>query len=200
MEQQRTNGGEPLFGVLRRAALALVAASAVGWLGSGSCQASYCSEDCDPCLKQCRCSTSVCYQSNATFQATHTLGAFELVEESLDGEADDGNSDSGLRRAFRAIEGLSVQRAGGPTVPDARDCVLFAQGVIATQPATFAPRSGADGGAWALDAVVVCEDAWVVQFRRTTADRRVVDSDRESLTFLFDARGNLLEIEQVASR
>lgn len=176
----------------RRAALALVAASAVGWLGGGSCQASYCSEDCDPCLAACRCKTSVCYQTSATFQATHTLAGFDLVEEELDGGT--------VRRSFRAIEGLSVQRAGGPTVPDARDCARFAQGVIATQPATFAPRAGEDGGAWALDAVLPCDDAWVVQFRRSTPDRRAVPADAESLAFLFDARGDLLEIEQVATR
>jgi len=180
----------------RHAALALTAALTVGWLGGGSCQASYCSEDCDPCVAHCRCSTSVCYQSSATFAATHALTEYTL---------DEAREEAGARRTFRDIVGLSVQRAGGSARPTADECVAFARGVLSVNAALFpcateddVPRATAE---FVLDAALAFDGRWVVQMHREgIAARRAESRPVDVVTFLFDERGNLIEIDHAAVR
>ena len=180
------------FRSVRSLAIALAAASSLGWLASGSCRASYCSEDCDPCLKSCRCSSSICYQSQATFEATHAL-----TEYTLDEPADE----AGPRRTFRDVVGLSIPRAGGPAIPTEADCVTFARGVLDVNARLFPPppraRARADSSDRAattsdfvLDAALPFEGRWVVQFHRDVA--------RDVVSFLFDERGTLLEIDHAS--
>lgn len=238
MESTHCGSGSGKLHSLRSLALAFVAAGAVGWLGGGSCQASYCSEDCDPCLKQCRCNTSICYQTSATFQATHALTDYTLDElpadptpvdasrtmapttasaadpvgqfaiESAGVLARESPTKAPPRRTFRDIVGLSVQRAGGSPWPGADECVQFARGVLAVNAALF-PRTSTDD--FVLDAALPCDGQWVVQFHRGAqelhrdaldrrADGGVRTSTRELevVSFLFDARGNLIEIDHAA--
>lgn len=156
----------------------------VGWLGSGSCFVSYCSEDCDPCLQQCRCSHTNCSQTSTSFKATHALTDFEVVDRSLDVAR--------LHRTFIDVVGLSVQRAGGPAVPEASDIVRFAQGVLAVNSALLA-RSDCRP-AFEFDSVHGYETGWVVQFHQDPLDPERAAANAQS--FLFDVRGNLVEIDQ----
>jgi hypothetical protein len=162
--------------------LAVAVVGAATWLGGGSCVASFCSEDCDPCLSSnCKCNT-VCQHSHATFQATHALEHFELVEH------------AGLRgatqRTFSEILGLSVERAGGPAWPGDDDVVRFARGVIEVNPTQLARPNAVV--AFDLDDVSRYETAIVVQMHQ------VAEHENENqLSFLFDPRGNLIEIDQV---
>jgi hypothetical protein len=160
-----------------RALTTLVTTLSIGWLSSGSCHVSYCDEDCDPCIQQCRCHTSICYQSSAAWLAVRTLTRYELVE--TPGVAGD------RQRVFSDIQGLSVQRAGGPPVPAANDVVAFARDVLIANPAHF----GRDASAFALLDVVACESGNLVRFQRSREGRAT-----DLVTFLFDPRGGLAEI------
>jgi hypothetical protein len=161
----------------RQALTSLVAAVAIGWLSSGSCFVSYCSEDCDPCLQQCKCKSSVCHQSGAAFQATHALVTFE--------RADEAGKDGALQRVFSDIAGLSVQRAGGPAVPAAEDVVRFARGVLLVNAALFRR----DAAEFTLLQAERCESGTLAQFQREHGGRAT-----DLVTFFFDARGNLQQI------
>jgi hypothetical protein len=161
----------------RQLLTSLVAAVAIGWLGGGTCFVSYCSEDCDACIQQCKCKTSTCNQSGAAFQATHALVAFE--------RSDEAGSDGALQRVFTDIVGLSVQRAGGPAVPGAEDVVRFARGVLLVNEALFR-RNAAE---FTLLHTERCESGTLAQFQREH-DGRATDL----VTFYFDPRGNLVEI------
>lgn len=168
--------------------VAVFAAFAVGWLGGGSCQVSYCSEDCDPCVRQCHCTNSVCIQTNATFQATHALTEFVPVEYATDSGA--------TRRTLIEIVGLSVQRAGGPAWPEADDVKRFARGILAVN-ATLLARPEIDS-AFEFDSISAFETAWVVQFHqeRTETSRSLTNT----VSLLLDRSGNLVEIDQTVAR
>ncbi|MBL8859627.1 MAG: hypothetical protein JNL28_14055 [Planctomycetes bacterium] len=167
----------------KRTAVALVTALAFGWLSSGSCQVSYCSEDCDPCVVQCRCRTSACYYSSSTLQALHTLKLYERSE----GYAAEGE----LHQSFSDIRGLSVQLVGGPPAPEVADCVRFARGVLSVNAALFA-RPGA-AGEFDLVQAHASDTGALVQFQRER-DGRATDL----VTLFFDPRGSLLQIDHDA--
>lgn len=163
-------------------AIALVVIGAAVWLGGGSCQVSYCSENCDPCLQQCVCNT-VCQHTHATFEATHALTQFTLVEHSADGST---------QRTFSEILGLSVERAGGAPWPEDDDVVRFARGVAAVNPAQLARRGASMQ--FELDSVLRYETAIVVQMHQALEPGR-----ENQLSLLFDPRGDLIEIDQMLS-
>jgi hypothetical protein len=163
-----------------RLVLVLVALFSAGWLNGSSCVAVYCSEDCDPCISQCKCS-NVCNHTHATFQATHALTDFFVVEHPSDGKR--------AQRTFTEIVGLSVERAGGPAWPADEFVIRFARGVLAVNPQHLALRDAPPE--FALDSVLRYETATVLMFHQSSLP------DRENLiTFLFDPRGNLVEIDQ----
>jgi hypothetical protein len=165
-------------------------------------------------VKQCHCKTSICYQTSATFQATHALTEYtldELPADELPAEStpiDASPTQAPLRRTFRDIVGLSIQRAGGSAMPDAQECVQFARGVLSVNAELFPSASSED---FTLDAALPCDRQWVVQFHRGSLEldrgaleRRTVGRDHadtrelEVVSFLFDARGNLIEIDHAA--
>jgi hypothetical protein len=153
-------------------------------LSSGSCVVVACSEDCDPCVSQCKCSNKCHDGTSQSQQALHLLDRYRL-EERVDG----------LRRSVRAfteIEGLSVQRAHGPAIPAEGDFARFAQGVLVVNARSFALSSGPR--AWILDSAEMYETAAVVTFHQDTP------SASNCVAFLFDRRGNLLEIDQTLAR
>ncbi|MDZ4773696.1 MAG: hypothetical protein SGI72_11250 [Planctomycetota bacterium] len=155
----------------------LVVAASVGWLSAGSCQVSYCDEDCDPCFQQCRCKTSVCYQSSASFLVAHTLVAFDRTDEM--------NSAGELHRVFSDIAGLSAQRAGAPSNPDGAAIIAFARGVLAVNAALF----GRAANEFELLHTERMETGCFVQFERAEGAHAT-----DLVTFYFDPRGNLVEI------
>lgn len=165
----------------RNLVLAIVVVGVNGWLGGSTCVVSYCHEDCDPCLQQCKCNTE-CHHSHATFAATHALERFEVVERTGERGA--------TQRTFTEILGLSVERAGGPAWPGDDDIVRFVRGVIEVNAAQLA-RPDADP-AFDLDSVSRYETAIVVQMHQV-----VQPGNGNQLGFLFDPRGNLLEIDQM---
>lgn len=158
----------------------LVALLAVGWLGGGSCTVAACYEDCDPCLSQCKCSNH-CKLTQASFQATHALTDFLVIEHRSEGEL--------AQRTFTEIVGLSVERAGGPAWPADEFVVRFVRGVLAVNPHHLALRDTPP--AFELDIVLRYETAVVLQFHQTGSPAR-----ENLITFLFDPRGNLVEIDQ----
>ncbi len=164
-------------------------------LASGTCEVSYCSEDCDPCVTQCHCSNLVCHHGAATaFRETHRLASFELLERR---DPSPGRAASGsIVRTFADIYGLSVQRAGGPAIPSAPDLVAFARGVLEVNAALFAREDRRAG--WILDSVDLYESAGVVTFHReyTSASDGARFLPTNCVSFLFDPHGSLIEIDQ----
>ena len=154
------------------------------WLGGGSCQVSYCKEDCDPCLHQCVCNT-VCEHTHASFQLTHALREFLLTEHSA--------SDDMTQRTFSELIGLSVEGSHGPAWPGDGDLVTFARGVLAVNPAYLARRDSPLQ--FDLDSVSRYETATVVQMHQATEG-----GHENQISFLFDPRGNLIEIDQTIAR
>ena len=161
----------------RQVLISLGAALAIGWLCGGTCFVSVCHEECDPCLKQCKCKNSGCHQSAAGFQAAHALVTFE--------RSDEAGSDGAWQSVFSDIAGLSVQRAGGPPVPDAEDLVRFARGVLLVNESLFR-RSAAE---FTLLQTERCESGTLAQFQREHEGRAT-----DLVTFFFDPRGNLQQI------
>jgi hypothetical protein len=158
----------------------LLMAGTIGWLCGDSCSVSYCKEDCDPCLQHCLCS-NVCNHTHATFQATHALTEFNLTEHA--------SGEKLMQRTFNELMGLSVERAGGPPWPPDDDVVRFARGVLAVNPSHLTRRDGSLD--FVLDSVLRYETAIVVQLHQ------VAQPGHDNLvSFLFDPRGNLIEIDQ----
>jgi len=177
--------GRPAVGrVGQQLATALAALCAMGWLGGGSCHVSYCSEDCDPCFEHCACNT-ICSHSHATFQATHALTDYFLVEHPV--------SNGMVQRTFTEIAGLSIERAGGPAWPGDEHVLAFTRGLLAVNPSHLARRDAPVE--FVLDSLFRYETAIVAQFHQD------VPPGRENLvTFLLDPRGNLIEIDQALAR
>lgn len=162
--------------LMQRAFTSLVAAFAIGWLAGGSCVVATCFEDCDPCIQQCKCKTSKCSTTQAAYQATHALIAFEHTETT---------SPNAHQRTFTNIAGLSVQRAGGPAQPGTDDVVRFARGVLLVN----RPLFRLDPNELTLLQALHCESGTLAQFQRGHEDRAT-----DLITFFFDPRGNLMQI------
>jgi hypothetical protein len=166
----------------RAACCVLLIALGAGVSTSGSCVVAYCSEDCDPCLTQCKC-THECHHTSASFQATHALVDFVFVE-----------TRSGERtvRTFGDVLGLSVRAAGGPSVVESGELVRFARGVLEVNAARFGTAASSS---WLLDSVDAYETVRVATFHleapETTRARAA-----NSISFLFDRAGFLIEVDQ----
>ncbi len=128
--------------------------------------------------------TTVCEHTHATFAATHALEHFEIIEHTGERGA--------TQRTFSDIIGLSVERAGGPAWPGDDDIVAFARGVTAVNPAHLARRNAPMQ--FNLDSVSRYQTAIVVQLHQSAAT-----GNENQLSFLFDPRGNLIEIDQMLS-
>jgi len=168
----------------QRLAGVLLTAASFGWLSSGSCQVSYCSEDCDPCVVQCRCQTSVCYYGSSTLRGLHTLTQYERSE---------GASADVLHQTFRDIRGVSLQFLGAAPEPSVEDCVRFARGILSVNARLF-DRPGVKGE-FTLVQSGRCEGGTLVQFQRGA------EADATDLVILFfDVGGSLLQIDHDARR
>lgn len=155
----------------------LAAALALGWLASGTCHISYCSDDCDPCIEECHCHKSTCHRTGLSWAFVHTLARYE--------RGDERNPDGSLHRTFGAIRGLSTARAGGSAAPSSAEAAFFARNVLAANRALF----GRPAEAFTLLDALACESGILVRYQRDEAGQAT-----DLVTFLFDPRGNLLEI------
>ena len=156
----------------------VAAALLVAVLSGSVCVVAACSEDCDPCVAKCKCHTQCNHPLALDFDAAHRLRRYRLSVA-----ADAGG---GVVRSFSEIEALSLAFAYAPRERSQEDFVRFAQGVIQVNP-VLGDAAGADG--WLPEPVEVFEASVVVPFARADSPAR--------LSFLFDRRGNLVEIDDV---
>lgn len=133
-------------------------------------------------MSQCKC-TNVCQHTSATFQATHALLDFSFTE-----------TRTGERsvRTFGDVFGLSVRAAGGPAAAESGDLVRFARGVLEVNAARFGT---ATSSSWLLDSVDVYETVRVATFH-IEAPEATRARVANSISFLFDHAGNLIEVDQ----
>ena len=162
----------------------LIASTLVLVFSGGTCVVVYCSEDCDPCaVDTCKCST--CSHHTPDFEASHRLQEFALAVLV--------DPDGGVTRVYGDILGLSLDRAFGLRPHTQDDAVKFARDVLATNADRFA--SSARSGRWILDGVQRIDRSTVATFHEESAEQASSATERSSATFLFDARGNLVEID-----
>jgi hypothetical protein len=90
-----------------------------------------------------------------------------------------------VARTISEIAGLSLDVADGPIEHTAADFRRFAEGVIEVNGLVLEPRRGS----WTARSVEAFPDSVVVGFAGTV-------DPQSSLDFLFDRRGNLLEIDE----
>jgi hypothetical protein len=158
--------------ILASASLAVLV---VAGLCGGSCTVAVCKEDCDPCFEQCLCS-DVCRNGLAyDYETVHRLSAYRRTSMLAEDET---------LHTFTHIVGLSLDLAHGPVEHSAADYSRFAAAVIDVNAALLAPG----GTNWTQDSVQILQTAVVVPFRG--------ESEADRLEFLFDRRGNLVEIHQ----
>ncbi len=141
----------------------------VAGLCGSTCAVAVCVEDCDPCFNQCKCHTT-CHHGLLDTGTAHKLTGYILSV------FDD--SQGGVVRTISEIVGLSLDLADGPRAHSPADFERFAEGVIEFNGLVLQAR----GRTWEPGAVVV-------PFASTGGEAR--------LTFLFDRRGNLIEIDEV---
>lgn len=145
----------------------------------GSCHVSYCSEDCNPCVSECKCHDRTCRPSTAAdFQAAHELTTYRL---SLWLEPNGRTT-----RVWSEIAGLSVSRAIGKADADTGDLARFAEGVLRVNAALLSPP--VDAG-WAFDAIHTFDAVSIVNYESRP--------EGSTLSLLFDGAGNLIEIDEV---
>jgi hypothetical protein len=161
----------------RTIASAVASILLVAGLCGGSCQVSYCSEDCDPCVQQCRCHSSCQHGLGYDFESARRLGTYRLTDSVFE---------KGRRtRTYAEIAGLSLDLAYGPRshAPDAY--ARFASEVLEVNTTILRPPAGA----WVPGTPQVFESVLIVPFRD--------EEGTASLEMLFDRRGNLVELQQV---
>lgn len=148
----------------------------VAGLCGSSCTVAVCKEDCDPCVQQCVCS-GTCHNGLAyDYEIVHQFSTYRRTATiAAEGET---------TQAFTDIVGLSLDLAHGPVEHTAADYKRFAEAVIDVNSALLSPG----GMKWTPEPVQIFETAFVVPFRG--------ESGAEQLEFLFDRRGNLVEIHQ----
>lgn len=151
----------------------------VSILAGGYCAVAVCSEHCDPCVEQCKCHTTCNQAITHDFGELHRLRIYRLEVE-VDREG-------GFVRRFSGIVGLSLTFAYGTREHTADDFARFARGVLEVNRGLLSAR----GARWSGGAVEDFGASILVGFQRDEAD--------DTLTFLFDRAGNLLEIEEVRS-
>jgi hypothetical protein len=154
------------------------------FLSGSVCIVVYCTEDCDPCLVQtCKCST--CNHTTAGFEVSHRLEAYDLTLV-----ADPKNQ---VTRIYANIIGLSLDRASGARPHSEDDMTTFARNVLAVNADFLRPTSSA--GTWVLDRVERFDGARVVSFHESIGEESLIDVRAATAIFLFDGRGNLVEID-----
>ena len=159
-----------------RVASILAAAFIVAGLCGSTCEVAVCVEDCDPCVSQCKCHTT-CHHGLLDSGTAHKLTSYRLSV------VDDPQG--GVVRTISEIVGLSLDLADGPRAHSPADFARFAEGVIELNGLLLQAR----GRTWEPGTVEVFDGSVVVPFLGAVG--------RESLTFLFDRRGNLVEIDEV---
>jgi hypothetical protein len=181
--ERTTRAWRPGFGLRRASVFALIASALVLVFSGGTCVVVYCSEDCDPCLVDtCKCSQ--CSHHAPDFEASHRLEGFT---SSVLVDADDR-----VTRIYAHILGLSLDRALGVRPHTEIHAVQFARDVLRTNIERF-PSRASEGG-WSLDGVQRIDRSTIVTFH--DGDERASNETRTAtVTFLFDARGNLVEID-----
>jgi hypothetical protein len=148
----------------------------VAGLCGSSCTAAVCVEHCDPCFEQCLCHTQ-CQHAVLDAQTSHKLSKYRLeIADQRDGAT---------VRTISEISGLSLDLADGVREHTGADFVRFAAGVIEFNGLLLQSRRGL----WTPQPVETFDGAVVVPFASTES--------RGALTFLFDRRGNLVEIDEV---
>lgn len=161
----------------------------VSALCGATCQASFCTEDCDPCVQTCICHDRPCGSGSAlAFEPAHRLVAWRL-SAGLD-------TGGGEVRTISEILAPSIRRAYGVEEFGESDLRRFAEGAIDVNDVLLAPPRNV--GWWTFDSVDVFETAVVVSFHhRVSTPHGVRDVEGSGLSFLFDRAGNLIEIDQI---
>lgn len=170
---------------LARLATLLAVPLAAGWLASGSCQTSYCSEeDCNPCVERCKCTVQACSGSAA-------LEHYDVVETV--------RGDGTLERRYHVLRGPSLERTFGfepQALGTAADLERLARAMLDYEHDLF-------GGSarFAHASVEVFSTAGVVllhpESAPVSAGARSPSGSLGTVCCLFDRRGVLLEIEHV---
>jgi hypothetical protein len=158
-------------------ATAIAAWFLVCGLSGAVCAVVVCNENCDPCItRTCKCQTE-CHHGALDAQTSHRLTHYRLsIAEPSAGT---------VVRTISGIVGLSLDVADGPIEHTAADFRRFAEGVIEVNGLLLQPRRGT----WSARSVEDFQEAIVVGFAGTA-------DPAASLEFLFDRRGNLVEIEE----
>jgi hypothetical protein len=155
----------------------------VSGLCGAVCAVAVCVEDCDPCVSQCKCHHE-CKHGFLDSQTAHRLSGYRLAI------TDDPRG--GVVRTISEIVGLSLDLADGPRRHSAEDFARFAEGVIEFNGLLLQPRRGT----WTPKAVEVFDTAVVVPFENASVSARR-EGVETTLEFLFDRRGNLIQIDEV---
>jgi hypothetical protein len=169
---------------LPRLATAILAASAAGWLASGSCVVAGCYEDCDPCFQACKCRT-VCQHPVV---GEHGLVIVEHTSRVLADEAR-------FVRLIDVVIGPSLEFAPAVRNEGATGIADFARGVLDVNAELFTAERDP---AWTLAAVETFPAHTTVQFAHDPGPYG--SRSANSVTFLFDGVGRLLEVTQVVER
>lgn len=142
----------------------------------GACEVGvhYCSEDCDPCVQVCHCTTACPHTLALDFQDAYGLhGHVVLLDRRADGT---------WTRAYGGMIGLTLDRALGRGEHDARAIELFARNVVVANPEPFGDESD-----WEFVDLARTSNGLVLTFEaRGPSDH--------SLVFLFDRAGSVVEI------
>jgi hypothetical protein len=160
-------------------ATAIAAWFLVCGLTGAVCAVVVCHENpgCDPCVSNnCKCETN-CHHGALDAQTSHRLTHYRLSISA--------SSEGTIVRTISEIAGLSLDVADGPIDHEAADFRRFAEGVIEVNGLVLEPRRGT----WTARSVEAFPDAVVVSFAGTA-------ESAASLDFLFDRRGNLVEIDE----
>lgn len=180
--------GDSIRAGIARALCAPLCAVSLVLLFSGSSGSScsvgysYCSDDCDPCLQNCRCRNRRCDQQlSVNFEDARKLTTYELA---LVAEPDGRTT-----RIYSRIVGLSIERALGKSTYDSQDLRAFAESVIAVNADLF--RLAGGDARWVFESLDVFDTAEVATYRASGSR----SSAGRTLTILFDRRGNLVEID-----
>ena len=152
----------------------------VAVLSGAVCAVAACSEDCDPCVAQCKCHTQCNHPLALDFDAAHRLRRYRMSVAA--------DAEGGIVRTISEIEGLSLAFAYAARERSQEDFVRFARGVIQVN-AILGDAPGGDAKGWLAEPVEVFEASVVVPFARADSLAR--------LNFLFDRRGSLVEIDDV---
>ncbi len=148
---------------------------ALGLFSGGTCQVSYCSDDCDPCIDVCKCHRTCPHALSSDPAELFGLSRCVLVFET--------GADGSWSRSYRSIVGPSIERAFGRRADSRRVVELFARNVIEANARYFGAQEH-----WSLVDVERSDAGVLVVFERS-------DGAQSTLSMLLDARGRLLEIE-----